>query len=280
MNQCDPRAPIDREALARALSGHPWAETVQVLDSIDSTNNYLKRLAAMGAPEGTVAIAEEQTAGRGRLGRSFSSRKGVGLYFSVLLRPQLPPERLMHLTCAVAVAVCDAIEEAAGFRPGIKWINDLVARGRKLCGILAELALTQGGQVDYAVVGIGINCAQEPEDFDPAIRDMAGSLAMIAGRPIDRTALAAACVRAMERLSADLSDSAGYLARYRADCITLGSRIQVIRGDSRRPGQALDIREDGGLVVQYTDGTIETVQSGEVSVRGLYGYTNETEEAL
>lgn len=280
METLDPRAPINRAALARALAGHPWAGRVQVLDTIGSTNNYLKTLAAQGAPEGTVAIAEEQTAGRGRLGRSFSSQKGVGLYFSVLLRPQLPPEALLHLTCAVAVAVCDAIEEATGLRPGIKWINDLVYRQRKLCGILAELALTQSGQVDFAVVGIGINCAQAPGDFDPGIRDMAGSLAMATGRRVDRTALAAACVRSMAHLAAHLEDRAGYLERYRADCVTLGAQIQVIRGDTRRPGRALDVREDGGLVVQYANGETETVQSGEVSVRGLYGYTNETEEPL
>ena len=114
------------------------------------------------------------------MGRSFLSPGGVGVYMSVILRPNCTPDKLMHLTCATAVAMCDAVEQAAGFRPGIKWTNDLVSKRKKLAGILTEMSLDATGKVAYAVVGIGVNCCQKPEDFAPEIRDMAGSLSMIA----------------------------------------------------------------------------------------------------
>ena len=152
-------APTDRlsarEITAR-LSGHPWAGLVQVLDTVDSTNNLAKALAVQGAPAGTVLVADCQTGGRGRLGRSFSSPPGLGVYLSVILRPEAPPPALMHLTCAVAEVLCDGVEAASGLRPGIKWTNDLVSGGRKLAGILTELSLeAESGHVQYAVVGAG-----------------------------------------------------------------------------------------------------------------------------
>ena len=133
-------------------------------ETIDSTNTYLKQLAEAGAEGGTAVIAHSQTGGRGRLGRSFHSPAGSGIYLSYLLRPNCKPEGLMHLTCAVAVAMCDAVEKTTGLRPGIKWTNDLVWQKRKLGGILTELGF-ENGLVSYAVVGIGINCTQTEEDF-------------------------------------------------------------------------------------------------------------------
>ena len=130
-----PTGRLSAREIAARLDGHPWAELVQVLDSVDSTNNLAKTLAAQGAPAGTVIVADSQTGGRGRMGRSFVSPPGVGVYLSVILRPEAPPEELMHLTCAVAEVLCDGIEVASGLRPGIKWTNDLVLGGRKLCGI-------------------------------------------------------------------------------------------------------------------------------------------------
>ena len=129
---------------------HPWAGNIHYFDTIDSTNTEAKRLAAAGAPHGTVLIAGHQTGGRGRMGRSFHSPAGLGIYLSVILRPECAPGDLMHLTCAAAVAMCDAVENAAGFRPGIKWTNDLVYGKRKLGGILTELAFGSSGRVDYA----------------------------------------------------------------------------------------------------------------------------------
>ena len=151
--------------LNRLPEDFPWKHSIQYFPTIDSTNTRAKLLAAQGAPHGTVLIAGHQSGGRGRMGRSFHSPEGMGIYLSVILRPDCPATDLMHLTCAAGVAMCDAVEAAAGFRPGIKWTNDLIWGKRKLGGILTELSLKSDGTADYAVVGIGINCCQQPEDF-------------------------------------------------------------------------------------------------------------------
>ena len=255
-----------------ALSSHPWAKQIHWFDTIDSTNTEAKRMAANGAPHGTVLIADRQTGGRGRMGRSFHSPAGTGLYLSVLLRPQCPAEKLMHLTCATAVAACDALEQAAGLRPGIKWTNDLVVDGKKLGGILTELSLDKDGKAPWAVIGIGINCGQQAEDFPADIRDIATSLALCTGKSIDRAAVAASLIASVHDMSRQLHDSASMLARYREDCITLGQVISLVRGEEIRHGKALDVDAQGALLVQFPDGHTEAVNSGEVSVRGMYGY--------
>lgn len=252
----------------------PWADRLHWYDTIGSTNNEAKCRASEGAPHGTVLIAGHQTGGRGRLGRSFQSPAGKGVYMSVILRPECLPQQLMHLTCATAVAMCDAVENAAGIRPGIKWTNDLVFQRRKLGGILTELSVAQDtGLVRYAIIGIGINCTQAPGDFAPEIRDMATSLSASAGETVSPHRLAAAMVSALHQMDAALmADRAATLTRYRADCVTLGQEILLVRGEEKQFGTALDIDEEGGLIVRFRDGNIRTVTSGEVSVRGMYGY--------
>ena len=257
------------ELLYHLSRNHPWQDRIHYYNVIDSTNTQAKRMAQAGAPEGTVLIADTQTAGRGRLGRSFLSPAGSGIYMSIILRPCMPPDKLMHLTCAVAVAVCDAVEQALGFRPGIKWINDLVVDSKKLAGILTELSVDpQTGLVDWAMVGIGLNCNQT--QFPPELAEIACSAAMKVGHPIDRSALAAAMIQAIGAM--DLLDSRSTMARYRENCLTLGREITLIRGDQRRDGHAIGIGEDGSLTVLFPNGDRETVNSGEASVRGLFGY--------
>ena len=136
---------------------YPWKDRLFVFPELDSTNNRLKVLASQGAPHGTVLIADRQTGGRGRMGRSFLSPPGVGIYMSILLRPKCAPQELMHLTCAVAAAMCHAVERAVHLRPGIKWTNDLVWGKQKLAGILTEMGLNSAGGVGWAIVGIGVN---------------------------------------------------------------------------------------------------------------------------
>lgn len=252
----------------------PWQDSLIYFDSIDSTNTQAKLLAAQGAPHGTVLIADHQTGGRGRRGRSFHSPAGTGIYMSVILRPQCAPAGLMHLTCAAAVAMCGAVEESAGFRPGIKWTNDLVFGKRKLGGILTELGFDTAGMVSYAIIGTGVNCCQSLSDFPEDIKDMAGSLATVSGKSIDRAAVAAAMMDAFYRMDRELlTRKADILNRYRADCVTLGKEISAVKADgSIRHGVALDIDEEGGLIVRFADGHTETVNSGEVSIRGMYGY--------
>lgn len=264
-----------KEAILSQLPhGFPWADRIIWFDSIGSTNDEAKKLAAQGAPHGTTLIAGHQTGGRGRLGRSFQSPAGKGVYLSLILRPNCPPQSLMHLTCAAAAAMCDAVEDAAGFRPGIKWTNDLVFNRQKLGGILTELSVDQGtGLIRYVIIGIGINCTQQREDFSPELRDMASSLSAVAGKPVSSCSLAAAMLCRLRSMDENLlvgKDS--ILAAYRRECVTLGQEIVLVRGEDRQYGTALDIDSEGGLVVRFLDGTVKTVTSGEVSVRGMYGY--------
>ena len=252
---------------------HSWRETIEWFDSIPSTNTLAKELAAAGAPHGSILIAGEQTAGRGRLGRSFCSHAGQGIYMSVILRPDCPPAELMHLTCAAGVAVCDAVEDVLSFRPGIKWINDLVVHGKKLGGILTELSISpNSAAVDYAVVGIGVNCSQSPEDFPGELQSIACSAAMVTATPVDRAALTAAIVVRMEQMAGMLHNRDAIMSRYCQDCVTPGNQITLLRGGTARNGTALQVLPDGSLEVRYEDGTVEAVSSGEVSVRGMLGY--------
>lgn len=252
---------------------YPWKESFHYFEELDSTNTRIKAMAKEGAPHGTVLIADHQTGGHGRMGRSFHSPGGVGIYMSILLRPDCSPVELLHLTCATAVAMCDAVEQSAGFRPGIKWTNDLVSGKRKLGGILTELGLTPKGMVDYAIIGIGINCCQQIEDFAPDIRQIAGSLSMVTGKTIDRCKVAAAMMDALHQMSENLlTGRDSILEAYRAGCITLGQDISLVRGDEVRHGHAVDVDQAGALIVRFADGHTEAVNSGEVSVRGMYGY--------
>lgn len=252
----------------------PWGDHLHYYPSIDSTNTRAKAMAAAGAPHGTVLIADSQTAGRGRLGRSFLSPAGSGIYMTVILRPHCRPDGLMHLTCAAAVAMCGAIESVAGLRPGIKWINDLVIGKRKVAGILTELSVDPAsGLAQYAVVGIGINCSQRQADFPEELREVATSLALAAGKPIDRPRLAAAMIEAFWQMDGSLlAGRTAIMARYRENCMTLGRAVSVHHFDTVRHGTALDIAEDGALLVRFSDGHTEAVNAGEVSVRGMYGY--------
>lgn len=265
---------MDKELILSNLGQHPWAGSLLILEETASTNTLLKSLGQQGAPQGTVVIADRQGAGRGRLGRTFLSPGGTGIYLSALIRPNAAPTELMHLTCAVGTAMCDALEAATGVRTQIKWINDLVVGKRKLGGILTELSLNpKTGLVDHAVLGIGINCNQQTEDFDGSIRDMATSLSIAAGKPILREQVAAEMIRALHTMSLSLlPEKQRILDRYRQLCVTLGQQVQVIRSDRVRRGTALDIDPDGALIVAYDSGETEAVSSGEVSVRGMYGY--------
>ena len=260
--------------LAGPLEGCLVGRKLLCLDTVDSTNTECKRQAMAGAEEGLVVIADEQTGGRGRLGRTFQSPKGSGLYLSALLRPRLEPAQVADFTAWVAVAVCDGIEAACGVRPRIKWTNDIILGGRKLVGILTELGLeSESNALEYLVPGIGINVNHRPEDFTPEIRDMATSLAQQLGHPVRRTEVAIQLVRALDRMYAGFPENkAEYLAKYRADCLTPGNPVQLITPVSRQEAYAVEIDDDFRLVVELPDGSRKALSAGEVSVRGMYGY--------
>lgn len=262
-----------KEIIEKLSLNNPWRERIQFFDTITSTNDVLKQLAIQGAPEGTILVANCQTGGRGRLGRTFLSPSQVGIYLSVLLRPECKPTELMHLTCASASATCDAIREAAGFRPGIKWTNDIVYQNKKLSGTLTELGLDPDGSTAYAIIGTGINCNQNSVDFPPEIQEIAGSIKMITGTEIDRFLVAAKLIDAWYNMNQRLlTQKDEIIASYRRDCVTLGRKISVIQKDRIRHGTALDVDEEGALIVRFEDGSVEVVNSGEVSVRGMYNY--------
>lgn len=249
---------------------HPWAQKVQFHDVLPSTNTYAKELARQGAPEGTVVMAGQQTAGRGRLGRSFHSPQGTGIYLSLILRPDCSAQQLMHLTCATAVATCEALEQACAIRPQIKWINDLTLQGKKLGGILTELVFGSDGNVSAAIIGIGINCrlAQIP---DP-IRDIACSLSDFTDKT-DMASLAAALIEALEKMSHELlKEPCAIMEAYRRNCITLGRQVRILSPSETQTGTAQHVNDDGSLTVLLDNGQQKTVNAGEVSVRGLWDY--------
>lgn len=261
---------MKQSILNRLPSDHPWRELIQVHETLDSTNTLAKELARQGAAAGTVVIAQRQSAGRGRLGRSFHSPGDTGLYFSLILHPHCTADKLMHLTCAAAVAACDGVQRTCGLRPGIKWINDLTLDGKKLGGILTELSFGSDGTVSSAVIGIGINV--KPQAFPDELQHIACSLSDFVPQP-DISLLAANLMAALEEMSRSLlSDQAGIMERYRQDCITTGKQVRVISPECTRTGLAETVNDDGSLQVLFEDGQRKAVNSGEVSVRGLWDY--------
>ncbi len=260
--------------LAGPLAGRLVGSTLVCLDTVDSTNTECKRRALTGAPEGLVVLAEEQTGGRGRFGRSFESPKGRGLYLSALLRPKLEPAQAADFTAWVAVAVCDGIQAACGIRPRIKWTNDIVLNGKKLVGILTELGLeSETNSLQYLVTGIGVNVNHRPEEFGADIQGTAVSLAQVLGHPVRRSQLAVEILRALDRMYAGFPQNKGeYLEKYRADCLTPGNQVQLITPASRQEAFAVEIDDQFRLVVELPDGTRKALSAGEVSVRGMYGY--------
>lgn len=208
------------------------------------------------------------------MGRSFHSPDGKGVYLSAVLRPNCVPGQLMHLTCAVAVAMCDAVENACGVRPQIKWTNDLVIGRKKLGGILTEISVNaKSGLVDYAIIGIGINCLQIAEDFPDDIRGIATSLLLATGIKVPPALLAAKMVQSLEEMYGNLlSKKANIIDRYRDNCMTIGQEISIVRTNDVQHANALDVGADGQLIVKNASGEIIEVSSGEVSVRGMYGY--------
>lgn len=269
----------------RLTSGEilPWLHTRHVasnllcVDTIDSTNSYLKR-EAPNLPSGTALVAEQQTGGRGRLGRSFRSPPDTGIYLSVLLRPNLPPERALSFTAFTAVAVCEGIEAATGLHAGIKWTNDIVLGRRKVCGILTEMSIEgESGTLQHLVVGIGVNVNQRAEDFPPDLQEIAGSLAMCGEQSFPRGRLTAEILNALDRMyEIWLSGGGDYLQRYRARCLTVGQAVRLMRADgTSAAAEAVAVADDFSLLVRYPDGREERIASGEVSVRGLWGYVDE-----
>lgn len=261
------------EAIGARISTHTVGRRILCFEQLDSTNTYAKQAAQEGGEHGLVIIADEQTGGRGRLGRVFHSPK-KGLYLTALLKPPLPPADVIPVTAMAAVAAMRAIERTCGIRPGIKWTNDLVLGGKKVTGILTEMGVEgESGALQYVVVGIGINANETAADFGAELEHIATSLSMETGKTVNRTDLAAALIEELDHLSAALGgDLSEYLRAYRENCVTVGRDVRILGGGTERTAHAVSIDENFALVVQYESGATETIRSGEVSVRGLCGY--------
>lgn len=232
---------------------------------IASTNDVALKLARAGAAHGEVVIADRQTAGRGRRGRSWSSPARVNLYLSVILRPQLPPQRAPELVSVVAVAAAETLREM-DIPAGIKWPNDLVIDGRKVAGILTELS-ADGARINFVVVGIGINVNATQADFPEELHPIATSLRIEKGAKVSRAELAAALLGKLERWL-DLHQAQGFAPireRYRVLSATLGQRVRLIEPDREVLGTAEDIDEAGALFLRKDDGTLERVLTGDVT---------------
>lgn len=236
-------------------------------DSVDSTNTALKKMAMDGAPEAAVFIADHQSAGRGRYGRSFISPKGRGIYMSILLRPERFDD-LAGLTCMAAVAVCRTIDRLTEEKPEIKWTNDVLIGGKKLCGILTELSSEgESGEIRFVVIGIGLNVNHVKEDFPPELRDHVGSLYMAGAEAIDRSILAGELAdNVLGMYRALRGNRAGFMDEYRRRCMTIGRKVEFARDNERLSGIAEGVEDDGALIVRLDGGEKLALRFGEVSI--------------
>ncbi len=232
-------------------------------EETDSTNLAIRRLAEQGAAEGTVLWAARQTAGRGRLGRSFSSPEG-GLYLSMLLRQSAEPEKDLRLTPAAAVAAARAVERCCGLPCSVKWPNDLAAGGKKLCGILCESFYAQGKH--WIVLGIGINV--NTLSFPPELAEIAVSVRQLTGRETALPELAEMLAGELDAaVVSSRRDDPALLDEYRRRCLSIGRGVLLLREGESRPAFALGVNGDYSLRVRLPDGTIEDVRFGEVTLR-------------
>jgi len=242
--------------------------SVQVYQSITSTNTVLKRMAAEGASEGLTLIAGAQTEGRGRMGRSFYSPADSGVYLSLLLRPDCSAEEATRLTACAAVAAAEAIEELSGLSAGIKWVNDILVAGKKVCGILTEASIDcESGMMNYVIIGIGINTRIPVGDFPEELREIAG--AVFGNEPIPelRCRLAASVLNKLWGYYEQLGSNAVY-EEYKKRSVVIGAPINILpRGKDPEPAIALDIAPDFSLLVRTEDGTVRRLNSGEISIR-------------
>lgn len=238
---------------------------IELHDELESTNIRAKALALQGAPHGTAVLARRQTGGRGRFGRRFYSPDGSGVYISFVLRPELPAERAVMITSMAAVAAARAMERVAAVEASIKWVNDVYLGPKKVCGILCEAGMDfESGQLQYVVAGIGVNVG--PMAFPEELDGVATSLSNACGRPVSRSRFCAELINALNALYPQLADGA-FMAESRARSNVIGREIFVLRGEERYPATAVDIDDGGSLVVRTPEGRVETLRSGEISVR-------------
>lgn len=265
----NPETMYNKRELEQGLKTKTMGQTIYFYEETDTTNNRARELALEGAPEGTLVVAEKQTAGRGRRGKVWESPLGTGIWMSLVLRPQIMPAEASVLTLLCGLATAEAIEAETGLSAGIKWPNDILINGKKAVGILTEMDCEMS-EVHFVIPGIGINV--NTASFPPEIADIATSLYLECGKTVSRRRL---MHKVLERLEEHYEtflrtgSFAAMLEDYRKLCITLGKEVHVL---GREPffAEALDITPEGELLVRRADnGKEEVVFSGEVSIRGV-----------
>lgn len=256
---------IDKEKIRRQLAAAASHVTIDIRECVTSTNTLLKQIAEQGADEGYALLAQEQTAGKGRLGRTFSSPKGTGLYLSVLLRPQSSAQDALSITTAAAVAVARAIEKTTGLQAKIKWVNDIYVNTYKVCGILAEAAFDPSTAVlRYVVLGIGINIQTPPGGFSPEIHSVAGALYHESPPQGITEALTAELISEFFSLYCRFPERK-YMEEYRSRSLLTGLQVHFTCGNERFFGTVLGVDEEARLVIDC-DGQKQAFSMGEVAV--------------
>lgn len=263
---------ITSDEIKSVLKTGCFGTEIHAYSEVTSTNKLAKEKASQGAQEGTVVIAEAQTAGRGRLGKVWESPYGSGIWMSLILRPPILPQDVSGITLIAGLAICQAIRELTNLQAYIKWPNDVVINGKKVCGILTEIS-AEMEQVNHVVVGIGINV--NIEDIPKVLKKVATSLSIEGEKRYVRKDIIAQVLMCFEgHYKAYIQEGSlkPILGQYKALCITLQNQVRVINKDGTYEATPVDINETGSLIVDKKDGKRETITSGEVSVRGIYGY--------
>ena len=263
---------LEEEEILSWLPDNLPAGELCCFQEIDSTNEEAKRRAMGGAPDGSVYVAESQKKGKGRRGRTWISPGGEDLFFSILRKPDIPLSRISMITLVAALSAAEAVEKHGGETCLIKWPNDLVIHGKKVCGILTEMGVEMD-RLDYVAIGIGINVNRM--DFDPGIAAHASSVRRESGRQICRARLLADVICLFEKnygIFLEHQDMTPFLKDYNNRLINAGQEVLIMKDGARQIRRALGINDRGELVVENRQGRKECIFSGEVSVRGLYGY--------
>lgn len=271
---------FDQRDIESRLSGKIMGRSLFFFDETDSTNAQAKQAAEKNMPHGALFVADHQTSGRGRRGRVWDSPAGKNIYFTLLLRPQIMPNQASMLTLVMAMAVTSGIRKNLSdgtydvAKVGIKWPNDIVIDGKKVCGILTEMSLTtEMDSIQYVVIGVGINVGLQ--SFDEEIATKATSLEEAWGRKFLRSKLLADIVEAFEsyydRFMQEKS-LMGFVKEYNDSLLNMDRQVRVLDPKGEFDGVAKGITDTGELIVQCPDGTLHNVYAGEVSVRGIYGY--------
>ena len=249
-----------------------WAGCeIHYFDSIDSTNTKAKELAEEGHPAGTLVVADQQVSGKGRRGRAWESPHGTGIFMTLLLKPDINPNNASMLTLVAAMATAGAISRVTGENAQIKWPNDIVIDGKKICGILTEMS-AQSDYINHIVIGIGINVHND--EFPEEIRETAGSLLLSCGKRFHRADLIEAFLEEFEKYYAvylETEDMEGLYKEYNLMLVNMGRQVKVLDPKEPFEGKAMGITKKGELIVDTWESR-KLVSSGEVSVRGIYGY--------